>query len=131
MTKIKMTDRNTNLKYRLKELSEIFIRASDIKEREFARKMRIPWSTYQKDKHSLVTDSFSMPEYRLQIYAAAFGVSLESILNYGTKQRCLVVEEQFDDKLIEKYNLRYAESTIVDQNKQKRQTETKSKPLTY
>ncbi len=57
-------------------------------EKEFCRKLEIPWSTYQKDKNTLQTETYSMPESRLYKYAKAYGVKMEDILNYKINVVC-------------------------------------------
>ncbi len=64
-------------------------------EKEFCEKLGIPWSTYQKDKSTLKTDRFSMPESRLYRYAKAYGVKMEDILNYKIDVLCL---DQMDEE---------------------------------
>ena len=71
-------------------------------EREFCKKLDIPWSTYQKDKSVLKTESFSMAESRLLKYAKAYCVKMEDILNYEINVVCFKTLYQTDQEAMAK-----------------------------
>ena len=100
-----MASRDKILKYRLKELAELLIRTSSMTERGFVRELKIPWSTYQKDKQTLLTQAFSMPEERLQRYAVAFDVPLSSILNYTVQRRIIIKSNESEGEMAKHFGL--------------------------
>lgn len=79
---------DSELKYTLRIYVNTLLQGKS--ERYLARKLKISWTTYQKDKFALKSDSFSMPEYRLQKYAKALDLSIAQILNYEVNQECLI-----------------------------------------
>ncbi|WP_422006171.1 hypothetical protein [Roseivirga pacifica] len=100
-----MMKRNT--KYNLSRLIEKKLKAHNISEVDFCTRVGITRSTLLRDKSTLTTDKFSMPEERLRIYAQALDVKIEAILNYSIPQRSVFEPKEVSkSKLLQETQLR-------------------------